>query len=172
MFTYQTGKDGAEILGYDEEILARIPAGILDSFCGVGNPFSLGEIQPGESILDIGSGAGFDLIVARSKTGPEGRVCGVDLTPEMIARARSNFAELAIADIETLQVDSEQLPFADETFDLIISNGVINLSPEKGLLFQEMYRVLKTGGRVQIADMVLEKELPPGMAGNLDAWAQ
>ncbi len=172
MFKYQTGKAGAKMLGYDDDILEHIPADILDSFCGVGNPFSLGEIRPGHGILDIGCGAGFDLIVARTKTGSEGKVCGVDLTAAMIARARANFAELAIEDIETLQIETEQLPFPDSTFDLVISNGVINLSPAKALLFKEMYRVLKTGGRVQIADMVLDKELPPEMAANLDAWAQ
>jgi arsenite methyltransferase len=172
LFRYQTGKAGAAMLGYDEDILTQVPGDVLDSFCGVGNPFSLGEIAEGAGILDIGCGAGFDLIVARKKAGPQGRVCGVDLTREMVARAQSNFAGLAMEDIETLHIDSEKLPFADRSFDLLISNGAINLSPDKAELFQEMYRVLKPGGRLQIADMVLDKELPPSMAADLDAWAQ
>ncbi len=171
-FKYQTGKAGAVTLKYDQDILADMPDGLLSSFCGVGNPFSLGEIIPGSNILDIGSGAGFDLIVASRLTGPNGRVCGVDLTQEMVQRSKENFTNLGIENIENHYVSSEVFPFEDNTFDVIISNGVINLSPAKYELFQEIFRVLKPGGRLQFADMVLDGELPAGMAGSMEAWSQ
>lgn len=145
---------------------------MLNAFCGVGNPFSLGEISQGSNVLDIGCGAGFDLMVARSKTGSEGRVCGVDLSPEMIERTRANLDRVGCDGIEIYHVQSEQLPFADGTFDVVISNGVINLSPAKAELFAEIHRVLKPGGRLQIADMMLDKELPAHLAGSLEAWSQ
>jgi SAM-dependent methyltransferase len=172
LFRYATGKAGAEQLGYDESILAGIPAELLNAFCGVGNPFAIRAIAPGSDLLDIGCGAGFDLIVAHRTVGRHGRVCGIDMTAEMVQRARNNFAALDITGIETLQVDSETIPYADATFDVAISNGVINLSPRKLELFREILRVLKPGGRLQFVDIVLEKELPPSMTGDLDAWAQ
>lgn len=172
LFKYVTGREGAELHGYDRELVKQVPVEMLKSFCGVGNPFSLGDIEAGSDILDIGCGSGFDLIVARRLSGEGGRVCGIDITPEMIEQARRNFAELGIDDIETLHVTSETLPFEDEGFDLLISNGVINLSPAKDELFEEMYRVLRRGGRLQIADMVLQKDLPPDMAGSLESWSQ
>lgn len=172
MFKYTTGHEGAQVLGYNNEILKDIPTELLNSFCGVGNPFSLGEIKPGSDILDIGCGAGFDLVVARTLAGADGRVCGIDITQEMIDRARRVFDSLDIDDIETIHVTSETLPFEDQGFDLVISNGVINLSPAKDELFQEMYRVLRPGGRIQIADIVVEKELPLHLVGSLEAWSQ
>lgn len=172
LFKYQTGKAGAEKLGYDREILAEIPEDLLSSFCGVGNPFSPGEVIKGSDILDVGCGAGFDLVVARLKTGPEGRVCGVDLSPEMVERARTNLRELEMEDVETSVVGSEKLPFEEGSFDLVISNGVLNLSPAKVQLFSEIFRVLRPGGRLQIADIVLDGDAPAQMAGSLEAWAQ
>ncbi len=171
-FKYATGKEGAMALAYDHDLLKEMPEELLASFCGVGNPFSLGEITKGDDILDIGCGAGFDLYVARQKTGETGRVAGVDLTAEMLDKARSNLARLGQTDIETHLVEGEKLPFGDHSFDLVISNGVINLSPAKEELFAEIYRVLRPGGKVQIADMVLEKELPPQLASSLEAWSQ
>jgi 2-polyprenyl-3-methyl-5-hydroxy-6-metoxy-1,4-benzoquinol methylase len=172
LFKYTTGRAGALELGYEPEPFADIPEELLESFCGVGNPFVLTDIAPGSTVLDIGCGAGLDLIVARRLAGEKGRVCGVDMSSEMIQRAEKNITEAGITDIEIKQVSSEVLPYDDSLFDVIISNGVINLSPCKVTLFKEMYRVLKPGGRLQFADIVLEKELPPGMADNLDAWAQ
>jgi arsenite methyltransferase len=171
-FKYQTGKKGASVLGYEPEILADMSDELLESFCGVGNPFSIRKISVGEDVLDIGCGAGFDLIVARRKVGADGRVCGVDLTEEMISRARRNFELLGIGDIETDHISSEVLPFADNSFDVVISNGAINLSPAKAELFAEIYRVLRPGGRLQIADMVMDGELPPQEAASLDSWSQ
>lgn len=171
-FKYTVGRQGAVDLGYASGIIDEMPAGMLDSFCGVGNPFGIESISPGSIVLDIGCGAGFDMIVAHSLVGETGRVCGIDMTAEMLERAESNFAQLGITELETQLVDSAVIPYEDNTFDVVISNGVINLSAEKHELFKEILRVLKPGGRLQFADMVLDKPLPPGMSGNLDAWAQ
>jgi len=145
---------------------------MLKSFCGVGNPFSLGEIQPGSSVLDIGSGAGFDLYVAGRLVGESGRVCGIDLTREMVDLARQNIAASGMNNIEVTHVSSEEIPYSDNTFDTVISNGVINLSPCKQELYQEIFRVLKNGGKLLFADVILEKELPGALAGSLEAWSQ
>ena len=123
-------------------------------------------------MLDIGSGAGFDLYVAKRLTGESARVCGIDLTSEMVDRARLSLAESGMDDIEVTHVSSEKIPYDDNTFDAVISNGVINLSPCKQELFQEIFRVLKNGGRLQFADVVLEKELPGTLVGSLEAWSQ
>jgi arsenite methyltransferase len=145
---------------------------LLSSFCGVGNPFSIDEIARGSAILDIGSGAGFDLIVASRLTGSGGNVYGIDLTEEMVVRAKEIVQSLSIDNIEVHHVSSEKIPFKDQTIDVVISNGVINLSPCKLELFREIYRVLRPGGRLQFVDMVLDRDLPAGMAGNLEAWSQ
>ena len=171
-FEYPTGRAGAEALAYDPVFIREAPESLLKSFCGVGNPFSLGEIQTGSSVLDVGSGAGFDLYVAKRLVGLTGRVCGIDLTREMVELARKNLAGSGMTDIEVTHISSEEIPFDDDTFDTVISNGVINLSPCKQELFQEIFRVLKNGGTFQFADVVLEKELPHTLVGSLDAWSQ
>ena len=171
-FEYLTGRAGAEALGYDPLFIHEAPESLLESFCGVGNPFSLGPIKPGDSVLDIGSGAGFDLYVASRLVGEGGWVCGIDLTEEMVDRARKGLAESGRSNIEVIHVSSEEIPYKDNTFDTVISNGVINLSPCKQELFQEIFRVLKNGGKLQFADVVLEKELPGTLVGSLEAWSQ
>ena len=171
-FGYPTGRAGAEALGYDSVFIREAPAAMLKSFCGVGNPFSLGEIQPGSSVLDIGSGAGFDLYVASRLVGESGKACGIDLTREMVDLARKNIVASGLHNIEVTHVSSEEIPYSDNTFDTVISNGVINLSPCKQELFQEIFRVLKNGGKLQFADVILEKELPGALAGSLEAWSQ
>jgi ubiquinone/menaquinone biosynthesis C-methylase UbiE len=172
MFRYVTGRAGALQLGYDEALMKDIPEKLMTSFCGVGNPFGIMAIAPGSMVLDIGCGAGFDLIVAHRIVGASGRVTGIDLTAEMLARAGRNFAEMGIDEIETRLVQSEELPFAANSFDVVISNGVINLSPLKLALLQEIFRVLRPGGRLQFADIVLDKELPPLLANSVESWAQ
>ena len=122
--------------------------------------------------MDLGCGAGFDLFVASRLVGESGRVCGVDLTEQMVERSKNNLADTNISNAVIRKVDSENIPFADNTFDVVISNGVINLSPRKIKCFQEIYRVLKPGGRLQFADVVLENEMPAELSGSIEAWSQ
>jgi arsenite methyltransferase len=171
-FQYLTGKEGARALGYDPALLQDLRPELLNAFCGVGNPFSLGEIRQGSVILDIGCGAGLDMIVASRLTGPDGRVYGIDLTKEMVSRARENVAMAGAANVEIQQVGSDKIPFDDKALDLVISNGAINLSARKEDLFHEIYRVLKPGGRLQFADIVAENEIPQELTGSLEAWSQ
>lgn len=171
-FQYPTGKDGANALRYDPAIIKKAPPRLLQSFCGVGNPFSLGNIKHGDIVLDFGSGAGFDLFVASILVGDSGRVCGVDLTDQMIERSQKNLTDAKITNLEIKKVDSENIPYADATFDVVISNGVINLSPCKNKLFEEIYRVLKPGGNLQFADVILDKEMPSHLSESPEAWSQ
>lgn len=171
-FLYPTGRDGALILGYDQKIVSSVSSDLLESFCGVGNPFSLGTITMGEKVLDFGCGAGFDMVVASRLVGPGGRVYGVDLTEEMVERAKKNLTDAGVTNFEIEKVDSEDIPYDNSTFDVVISNGVFNLSPDKRRLFNEIYRVLKPGGRLQFADVVLEGELPLHLSGDSEAWSQ
>ena len=171
-FSYPTGRAGAEALGYDALLVGEAPQPLLRSFCGVGNPFTLGEIKPGSNVLDIGSGAGFDLYVAKRLVGEPGRICGIDLTPEMVESARKNLDANGMQDVDVILVSAEKIPFGSETFDTVISNGVINLSPDKLELFGEIFRLLKKGGRLQFADVVLENELPATLINSAEAWSQ
>ncbi len=122
--------------------------------------------------MDFGCGAGFDLYVASRIVGKDGRICGVDLTQEMVSRAVGNLASAGATNFEVRKIDSEDLPYPDNFFDIVISNGVINLSPRKSACFREIHRVLKPGGRIQFADVVLENDLPAELAGSLEAWSQ
>jgi SAM-dependent methyltransferase len=171
-FKYPVGKAGAILLGYDKATLEDIPAEMLRSFCGVGNPFTIERIEESTTVLDIGCGAGFDLLVASQLVGPSGKVVGVDLTKEMVDKARANLESMQIKNYEIYHISSEQLPFADNSFDVVISNGVINLSPDKPRIFAEIYRVLKKGGRLQFADIILEKELPSHLMASVESWSQ
>ena len=171
-FSYAVGKEGATRLGYQEDILDETPDDLMNAFCGVGNPFSVAPLSQGSVVLDIGCGAGFDLACASRGTGPSGQVYGLDLSPEMVKRAQSNLAAMGIKNAEIMLISRELLPFPDNTFDTVISNGVINLSPEKPRLFKEIHRVLKPGGRLQFADIILDRELPPHLLVSVESWSQ
>ena len=171
-FQYPTGREGMVLQGYPGEVLEKIPADILAAFCGVGNPFSLGTIHPGEAVLDIGCGAGVDSLVAAHLVGPAGRVIGVDVTAEMIAKARSNLERLDLPQVSFQIGEAESLPFPDHDFHVIISNGVLNLTLNKEKALEEAYRVLKPGGRFMVADQVLVAALPPELAGKAENWFQ
>ena len=171
-FQYPTGREGMVLQGYPGEVLEKIPADILAAFCGVGNPFSLGTIHPGEAVLDIGCGAGVDSLVAAHLVGPAGRVIGVDVTAEMIAKARSNLERLDLPQVSFQIGEAESLPFPDHDFHVIISNGVLNLTLNKKKVLAEAYRVLKPGGRFMVADQVLVAALPPELANNVANWFQ
>jgi arsenite methyltransferase len=170
-FHFHTGRHLAEMLEYDQEFLDRFPENVIESFAGTGNLHTMGEIKSGEYVLDIGCGAGLDTLIAALKVGSEGRVIGVDMTPEMIQKARQNAAEAGVENVEFIEDYSEQLPVPTEWADVIISNGAINLSPDKDQVFKEMYRVLKSGGRLQIADILVQKAVPDSAKNNLDLWA-
>jgi SAM-dependent methyltransferase len=170
-FKYPTGKEGALKLDYDVSVIEEMSDDLVSSFCGVGNPFTLGPLNEGEAVLDIGCGAGFDLIIAGRAVGAKGNVCGIDITPEMAEKAKDNLRKAGITNSDIRVAGAEEIPFNDHAFDVITSNGVLNLSPLKEKSFGEIYRVLKPGGRLQFADIVLKEDLPDKVAGSLDAWS-
>ena len=169
-FIFPTGRAWALDLGYPADLLARVPDASAGSFAGVANPFSLGELGPGEHVLDLGSGAGTDSLIAAQMVGAEGRVTGVDMTPEMIATARAGAAELDVGTVEFVESEAERLPFPDASFDVVISNGVIDLVPDKDAVFSELYRVLRPGGRIQVADVTIQQPVSEEGRRNIDLW--
>lgn len=162
----------SHMLGYDPQELAAIPEDSTASFAGVGNPHRIGPIQPGETVLDIGCGAGMDLLIAARRSGPNGRAIGVDMTPTMIERATR--AALKAGLWETVEIRrgvAEELPVESASVDVAISNGVLNLSPDKLRSFSEIYRVLRPGGRLYLADVVVQRELSLAARSDIDLWA-
>ncbi len=170
-FHFHTGAPLAKMLGYPEQLVALLPAGTVDSFAGTGNPFLFGDLQPGEIVVDIGSGAGFDTLLAAGHVGPAGRVLAVDMTPEMRAKAAAGAREMGLANVTVLEGFAESLPVGDGVADVVISNGVINLCPDKQAVFREMYRVLKPGGRIQVGDILVHREVPQEAKDDIDLWS-
>jgi SAM-dependent methyltransferase len=169
-FHFHTGRKLAQILGYPEEWIEALPPSAVESMAGTGNPFSLGEIKPGEHIVDAGSGAGADSLIAARLVGPTGRVIGVDMTPQMLAKARRSAEGAGLTNVEFREGYLENLPVPDGWADVVISNGVLNLVPDKGAALREMYRVLKPGGRLQIADILLQREVSAASKSDVSLW--
>ncbi len=169
-FHFHTGARLAAILGYPEQWIAALPPSAVESMAGTGNPFALGDLLPGERVVDCGSGAGVDSLIAARLVGPTGSVIGIDMTPEMLAKARRN-ADLAGAhNVEFREGVLEELPVPDGWADVIISNGVLNLVPDKALALAECFRVLRAGGRIQLADIVLDRSVPGGAKSDVSLW--
>ncbi len=171
-FTYPTGRSGLEGQKYDPEILRALPEDVLASYCGVGNPFNLGPVNKGEAVLDIGCGAGVDTLVAAILVGPQGRVTGIDLIPEMLERARTNLEKTSLKNVTLQEGSAEELPFPDQNFDVVISNGVFNLIPDKTKALIEVFRVLKASGRFLLADQILMGEIPADTESMVENWAR
>jgi arsenite methyltransferase len=156
---------------YLPDLLAELPAEVTSFSLGCGDPISIADLKPGETVLDLGSGGGLDCFLAARRVGESGRVIGVDMTPEMLARARSQAQKLEMENVEFRHGFLEALPVEDGSIDVVISNCVINLSPEKAKVFQEVFRVLKPGGRVSVSDIVLNGPLPEVVLEDRDAWS-
>jgi len=169
-FIFPTGRPWAEDLGYPQPELSRVPEGSVESFAGVANHFPLGRIEPGAVVLDLGCGAGTDLLIAAQMTGPEGRAIGIDMTPSMLARGRASADEMGLANVELHEGLIESVPLDDESVDVVISNGVIDLVPDKDVVFSEIDRVLRAGGRLQVADVIIHKEVSEDARKRIDLW--
>jgi arsenite methyltransferase len=169
-FHFHTGRRLARILCYDDTWLVGVPEESIASFAGTGNPFSLGALHPGEHVVDIGCGAGIDSLIAARMVGPSGEVVGVDMTPAMLDRARASAAAGGFSNVRFHEGLGEALPVADEWADVVISNGVLNLFPDKLAALQEMSRVTKPGGRLQIGDILVQKSVGAKAKRDIDLW--
>ena len=170
-FHFHTGRPLAAMLGYEDVDVDSLPPSTIESFAGTGNPFSMGRLAEGEVVLDIGCGAGFDTLLAARQVGPRGRVIAVDMTEAMLDKTHAGAAALGLGIVETRQGFAEDLPVASESVDVVISNGVINLCPDKSAVMREVHRVLRPGGRFQIADIVVHKEVPQDAKDDIDLWS-
>ena len=168
-FIFPTGRAWAEDLRYPPE-LANVPETVVESFAGVANPWQLGRLAPGERVLDLGSGAGTDSLVAAQMVGEQGAVTGIDMTLQMLTKARTAAAEMNASNVEFVESEAERLPFPDESFDVVISNGVIDLVPDKEAVFGELFRVLVPGGRIQIADVTIQNPVSAEGRRNIELW--
>jgi arsenite methyltransferase len=169
-FHFHTGRPLARMLEYADEWLEGLPESSIESFAGTGNPFSLGELRPGESVADVGCGAGIDSLIAAKKVGPDGRVIGVDMTPSMLEKARQGAKEAGLKNVEFREGYAEELPIVDGWADVVISNGVLNLMPDKSAALEEVSRVLKPNGRLQIGDILVQKVVPESAKRKIDLW--
>lgn len=171
-FHFPTGRSSCLVLGYPEGELDGLPEEVVEPFAGVGYPFLADVIESGDTVVDVGSGSGVDAIIAARKTGSAGRVYGVDMTPAMIERAEENVREIGLENIELLDGHAEELPMLDASVDVVTSNGVFNLVPDKEKAFREVHRVLKPGGHIQIADIVLSEPASEESKANPELWAE
>ena len=169
-FHFLVGRPLAQLLGYDNDWLQGIPEPTIASFAGTGNPFSADILLAGERVVDVGSGGGIDSLIAAKMVGPDGRVVGVDMTPAMLAKARASAAVAGLSNVEFREGFGEALPVADGWTDVIISNGVLNLMPDKDAALREMARVLKPGGRLQIGDILVQKPVPQSAKEDIALW--
>lgn len=169
-FHFQTGRRLAERLGYPADLLARLPESAVESFAGVGNPFSLRKVKSGERVVDAGSGAGFDSLVAAHLVGDAGEVIGVDMTPEMLDKAGAERARLGLTNVSYREGLLESLPVPDGWADVVVSNGVFNLCADKQAVLAEAFRVLRPGGWLQFADIANGTPVPEAAVGNIDLW--
>ena len=169
-FHFHTGRPLAALLGYPSAVVDALPDRAVESFAGVGNPFSLRTLQPGERVVDFGSGGGFDCFVAAGTVGSDGKVIGVDMTPEMLVKARTTAEILELGNVEFREGLLEQVPVEDGWADVVISNGVINLCPDKRAVFAEVLRVLRPGGHLQFADIANGRPVPPEALRDVDLW--
>jgi SAM-dependent methyltransferase len=169
-FNFPVGRRFAESVGYDSAVLDTLPRGLWESFTGAGNPQPYVEVQPEETVLDLGCGAGLDLYFYATKVGPAGKLIGLDLSEPMLAKARDNFSGLRIGNIEWLRAAADAIPLPDNSVDLVTANGIYNLSPDKGAVMREVARVLKPGGRTVFAEIVLESELPCEIRREIADW--
>jgi SAM-dependent methyltransferase len=169
-FHFHTGRPLAALLGYDSDVVDALPDRAVESFAGVGNPHSIRPLQPGERVVDLGSGGGFDCFVAAQTVGADGAVIGVDMTPEMLAKSRESASQLGLGHVEFREGILEELPVEDGWADVVIANGVINLVADKSAVFAQAYRALKPGGHIQFADIANGKPLPEQAVCNIDLW--
>jgi arsenite methyltransferase len=169
-FHFHTGRYLANRLGYDDAFVGSLPDAAVESFAGVANPFALRRLSSGERVVDVGAGGGFDSFVAAHQVGPTGRVIGIDMTEEMLAKSRATAARLGLANVEFREGLAEDLPIEDGWADVVISNGVINLCADKKAVFSEIFRTLRPGGRLQFADIANGKSVPDAAIQNIDLW--
>jgi arsenite methyltransferase len=169
-FHFHTGRRAAKRLGYDSAVVDRMPDAAVESFAGVANPFSLRPLEAGEKVVDAGSGAGFDCFVAAQQVGPGGKVVGVDMLAEMLQKSRASAEQMGLRHVEFREGLLEDMPVEDGWADVVISNGVINLCADKKRTFQEIWRVLRPGGRLQFADIANGKPVPASAVRNIDLW--
>ncbi|MCW4051911.1 MAG: methyltransferase domain-containing protein [Candidatus Bathyarchaeota archaeon] len=169
-FNFPVGKEFAVSIGYSKQLLDRLPESMVESFCGVNYPPSFKEMKKGDVVLDIGCGAGLDLYVASKIVGPDGKIIGIDFSAEMVDKARANMKILGVTNVEVKRAYSDKIPLEDESVDVVTSNGIYNLSPNKEAVFKEAYRVLKPSGIIALSEIVLKKPLEEEIRKTIEDW--